>query len=94
MEFHNFSKLHKGDEGIKLDHFIENETAENAARVFLSYINATTTVSASYALAIILGISLVLLVILGLISLASSAVFTGAQSFSEIYLLIFFGQNS
>jgi len=56
---------------------LSSETADEAARFLLSFVNTTTTISASYALVIILGISFVLLVVLGLVYLAASAIFTG-----------------
>lgn len=67
------------DENGNLDlaEILSSETAHTAARLFLSYINSTTTISASYALVIILGISVALLGLLGLAYLAASAIFTG-----------------
>ena len=64
------------DEGDMGD-ILSSETADEAARFLLSFVNTTTTISASYALVIILGISFVLLVVLGLVYLAASAIFTG-----------------
>lgn len=62
---------------LDLGEILSSETANNAARLFLSYINSTTTISASYALVIILGISLALLALLGLAYMTASAIFTG-----------------
>jgi hypothetical protein len=62
---------------LDLGEFLSSETANSAARLFLSYINSTTTISASYALVIILGISLALLALLGLAYMTASAIFTG-----------------
>lgn len=59
------------------DGFVLSDTADQAARLFLSYINSTTTISPSYALVIILGISFALLILLGLAYLFASAAFTG-----------------
>ena len=64
-------------EELDLGEFLSSETANSAARLFLSYINSTTTISASYALVIILGISLALLALLGLAYMTASAIFTG-----------------
>ncbi|XP_046450859.1 uncharacterized protein LOC124198850 isoform X2 [Daphnia pulex] len=64
---------------LDLGEILSSETAHNAARLFLSYINSTTTISASYALVIILGISLALLALLGLAYMTASAIFTGTS---------------
>ena len=67
-----------------VEELISSETANNAARFLLSYINSTTTISASYALVIILGISVALLGILGVAYLAASTIFTGKCSFGPL----------
>ena len=50
--------------------------AEEAGRLLLSFYNTTTTVSASYGLVIILGISFVLLVLLSAVYAAAASLFT------------------
>jgi hypothetical protein len=74
---------------LDLGELLSSETANNAARLFLSYINSTTTISASYALVIILGISLALLALLGLAYMTASAIFTGnvKVSVSQNYIM-------
>ena len=62
------------------DGYILSETADHAARLFLSYINSTTTISASYALIIILGISFALLAVIGFAYILASAAFTGTMN--------------
>lgn len=72
-----YQGMNANEGNLDLAEILSSETASNAARLFLSYINSTTTISASYALVIILGISLALLSLLGLAYAAASAIFTG-----------------
>lgn len=60
-----------------MEELISSETANTAARFFLSYINSTTTITASYALVIILGVAVALLGILGIGYMTASTIFTG-----------------
>lgn len=83
LSFENFVdpllSMNEENENLALGQILSSETANSAARLFLSYINSTATVSASYALIIILGISLALLALLGIAYMTASAIFTGTS---------------
>ncbi|KAI9562943.1 hypothetical protein GHT06_010399 [Daphnia sinensis] len=83
LSFENFIdpllSMNEENENLALGQILSSETANSAARLFLSYINSTATVSASYALVIILGISLALLALLGIAYMTASAIFTGTS---------------
>ena len=70
-----------------IDHgdYSPEDAAANAARLFLSYINSTSTITGSYALAIILGTSLVMLAMTGLAYLVASAIFTGMCNYATLF---------
>lgn len=77
--------MNEENENLALGQILSSETANSAARLFLSYINSTATVSASYALVIILGISLALLALLGIAYMTASAIFTGTAFKKDLF---------